>query len=108
MQEILYEGLLSSKDHSNHLTRITLPSNLDANDLGQKVYQEFIKKRDDRYDHDGVFIVKNSGRNNAFGSIIQCFLVVEPLKKYFLKEKHLELGLCEPPLVKQIVSEIFH
>ena len=73
--------------------------------VGEQIYHEAIKSVDQRHESEGMVIIKNGDNNNALGSLIQCFLVMKPMKEYLVKGKHLKLGAAKQNVGRRIITK---
>jgi hypothetical protein len=80
------------------------------NELGERLYKEVVKPVVEYYDNDGVVTMTHGGLNNMLASLVQCLLVVKPLKDYLVERRYLRVRNSDPKLVKiitEVLSRIF-
>lgn len=66
------------------------------NELGERLYKEVVKPIVEYYDNDGVVTMTHGGLNNMLASLVQCLLVVKPLKDYLVERRYLGVRNTSP------------
>jgi len=51
-----------------------------------------LKEGKNKYSNDGIKYFKNGGNNFALGAVMQCFMVIDPLKEYFVEDTWKEIN----------------
>ena len=55
-----------------------------AADLNEVVLKEVIKSKEEKYDNDGLVAMMEGDHRHTISSLLQCLLVIKPLKDYFI------------------------
>jgi len=74
-------------------------------ELGEEIYAQVVKSERERYAGDGVMIMTDGGRNNFLGALLQCFMVIEPLRSFYLGDGHNRIGETAPDVKRRLLSE---
>jgi len=77
-----------------------------AADLNELVLKEVTKSKAEKYDNDGLVAMKEGDPGHAIASLLQCLMVIKPLKDYFISAKYASLGPCRPDLRRRVLSAI--